>query len=53
MNGASAAQVHGATLEIIAVHRGDQQFCIKTISIREIRGGAAATPLPMERTQIG
>jgi len=53
MKGASAAQVHGATLEIIAVHPGDQQFCIKTISIREIRGWAAATPLPLERTQIG
>jgi purine-binding chemotaxis protein CheW len=35
-----------ATLEIIAFHLGDQQFCIKTTSIREIRGWAAATPLP-------
>jgi purine-binding chemotaxis protein CheW len=34
------------TLEIIAFHLGDQQFCIKTTSIREIRGWAAATPLP-------
>ncbi|MGZ9718961.1 chemotaxis protein CheW [Rhizobium miluonense] len=33
-------------LEIIAFHLGDQQFCIRTISIREIRGWAAATPLP-------
>ncbi|WP_349962893.1 chemotaxis protein CheW [Rhizobium sp. ZPR3] len=39
---------HGQTtmLEIIAFHLGDQQFCIKTTSIREIRGWAAATPLP-------
>jgi len=35
-----------ATLEIIAFHLGDQQFCVKTTSIREIRGWAAATPLP-------
>jgi purine-binding chemotaxis protein CheW len=35
-----------AALEIIAFHLGDQQFCIKTTSIREIRGWAAATPLP-------
>jgi purine-binding chemotaxis protein CheW len=34
------------TLEIIAFHLGDQQFCIRTTSIREIRGWAAATPLP-------
>ncbi|MBB4293860.1 purine-binding chemotaxis protein CheW [Rhizobium leguminosarum] len=33
-------------LEIIAFHLGDQQFCIRTTSIREIRGWAAATPLP-------
>ncbi|ACM28734.1 purine-binding chemotaxis protein CheW [Agrobacterium rhizogenes] len=32
--------------EIIAFHLGDQQFCIKTTVIREIRGWAAATPLP-------
>lgn len=34
------------TLEIIAFHLGDQQFCIRTTSIREIRRWAAATPLP-------
>ncbi|MEK1931310.1 MAG: chemotaxis protein CheW [Pararhizobium sp.] len=34
------------TLEIIAFHLGEQQFCIKTTAIREIRGWAAATPLP-------
>ncbi|MBB5577629.1 MULTISPECIES: chemotaxis protein CheW [Rhizobium] len=37
---------HNATQEIIAFHLGNQQFCIKTTSIREIRGWAAATPLP-------
>ncbi|MBB6491103.1 chemotaxis protein CheW [Rhizobium tropici] len=36
----------GATLEIIAFHLGEQQFCIRTTAVREIRGWAAATPLP-------
>ncbi|MGY5810011.1 chemotaxis protein CheW [Rhizobium sp. LEGMi198b] len=47
----SDADHHGnhpstATLEIIAFHLSDRQFCIRTTSIREIRGWAAATPLP-------
>lgn len=46
MNERGAKQLQGSTLEIIAFHLGDQQFCIKTTSIREIRGWAAATPLP-------
>ncbi|MBP2236478.1 purine-binding chemotaxis protein CheW [Sinorhizobium kostiense] len=36
----------GTPLEIIAFHLGDQQFCVETTSIREIRGWAASTPLP-------
>ena len=40
------------TLEIIAFHLGDQQFCIRTTSIREIRGWAAATPLPHAPPEI-
>ncbi|OWK24711.1 chemotaxis protein CheW [Rhizobium yanglingense] len=46
MKGPNSAQLQGAALEIISFHLGDQQFCIKTTSIREIRGWAAATPLP-------
>ncbi|WP_105385134.1 chemotaxis protein CheW [Neorhizobium alkalisoli] len=46
MTGSRAVQMQGTTMEIIAFHLGDQQFCIKTTSIREIRGWAAATPLP-------
>ncbi|MBB3396028.1 chemotaxis protein CheW [Rhizobium sp. BK060] len=38
--------INSATQEIIAFHLGHQQFCLKTTSIREIRGWAAATPLP-------
>jgi purine-binding chemotaxis protein CheW len=34
------------TLEIIAFMLGDQQFCVRTTSIREIRGWAPVTPLP-------
>lgn len=46
MDGSSLAPAQDMTLEIIAFHLGDQQFCIKTTSIREIRGWAEATPLP-------
>lgn len=46
MTTSGLAHSRGATLEIIAFHLGDLQFCIKTTSIREIRGWAAATPLP-------
>ncbi|WP_142781880.1 chemotaxis protein CheW [Agrobacterium sp. T29] len=33
-------------LEIIAFMLGEQQFCVRTTSIREIRGWAPVTPLP-------
>ena len=46
MQTATSATGQRKTLEIIAFHLSNQQFCIKTISIREIRGWAAATPLP-------
>jgi len=34
------------TLEIIAFHLHDQEFCVKTTTIREIRGWAPSTPIP-------
>lgn len=46
MRGVSPVTNQSAAMEIIAFHLGDQQFCIKTTAIREIRGWAAATPLP-------
>ncbi|UJW77769.1 chemotaxis protein CheW [Rhizobium sp. SL42] len=46
MAATTSASSQQTTLEIIAFHLGNQQFCIKTTSIREIRGWAAATPLP-------
>ncbi|SMC43285.1 chemotaxis protein CheW [Rhizobium sp. RU36D] len=35
-----------AFLEIIAFRLNDQSFCVKTRSIREIRGWAPVTPIP-------
>jgi purine-binding chemotaxis protein CheW len=32
--------------ELIAFRMGDQEFCVDVMSIREIRGWTAATPLP-------
>jgi purine-binding chemotaxis protein CheW len=39
-------QRSGETLEILAFRLNDQEFCVKTIAIREIRGWGAATPIP-------
>jgi purine-binding chemotaxis protein CheW len=36
----------GEPLEIIAFRLNDREFCVKTTTIREIRGWAAATPIP-------
>lgn len=36
----------GETIEIIAFRIHDQEFCVKTTSIREIRGWAPSTPIP-------
>ena len=36
----------GEMLEIIAFRLNDQEFCVKTTTIREIRGWGAATPIP-------
>lgn len=35
-----------ATLEIIAFRLHDQEFCVRTTTIREIRGWGPATPIP-------
>jgi purine-binding chemotaxis protein CheW len=34
------------TIEIIAFRLHDQEFCVKTTTIREIRGWAPSTPIP-------
>lgn len=36
----------GGPLEIVAFRINDQEFCVKTISVREIRGWSQSTPLP-------
>ena len=36
----------GDTLEIIAFRLHDQEFCVKTTTVREIRGWAPSTPIP-------
>lgn len=36
----------GDTLEIIAFRLHDQEFCVRTTTIREIRGWGPATPVP-------
>ncbi|MDO9416247.1 chemotaxis protein CheW [Pararhizobium sp.] len=41
-----AQQMSGQTLEIIAFRLHGQEFCVKTTTIREIRGWAPSTPLP-------
>lgn len=40
------------TLDIIAFQLGEQTFCIETISVREIRGWAASTPLPLSSPEV-
>lgn len=42
----------GGSLEIIAFRLHEQQFCVRTTSIREIRGWLAPTPLPRSPTEI-
>ncbi len=37
---------HMETLDIIAFRVGNQEFCVRTTTIREIRGWAPSTPIP-------
>jgi purine-binding chemotaxis protein CheW len=40
------------TLEIIAFRLHDQEFCVKTTTIREIRGWAPSTPIPHSPPEV-
>lgn len=40
------ARASGSARELIAFRLGGQEFCVDVMSIREIRGWTAATPLP-------
>jgi purine-binding chemotaxis protein CheW len=42
----------GETLEIIAFRLHDQEFCVKTTTIREIRGWAPSTPIPHSPAEV-
>ncbi len=42
----------GEVLEIIAFTLHDQQYCVKTTSIREIRGWGPITPLPRAPAEV-
>jgi purine-binding chemotaxis protein CheW len=39
-------------LEIIAFRLHEQEFCVRTVTIREIRGWAPATPIPQAPPEI-
>jgi purine-binding chemotaxis protein CheW len=41
-----------SSFEIIAFYVHDQQFCVKTTSIREIRGWGPSTPLPQSPPEM-
>jgi purine-binding chemotaxis protein CheW len=43
---------HSGSIEIIAFKLHDQQFCVKTTSIREIRGWGPATPIPQSPPEV-
>ena len=45
-NALKMAGFDGETLEIIAFRLHDQEFCVRTTTIREIRGWAPVTPMP-------
>ncbi|KIQ05572.1 chemotaxis protein CheW [Agrobacterium tumefaciens] len=42
----------GEMLEIIAFRLHDQEFCVRTTTIREIRGWGPATPIPHAPTDV-
>ncbi len=46
MNAPVPSTGKSGTLEIIAFRLHDQEFCVRTTTIREIRGWGVATPIP-------
>lgn len=48
----NSANFSGEMLEIIAFRLHDQEFCVKTTTIREIRGWAPCTPIPHSPPEI-
>lgn len=48
----NTAAFGGESLEIIAFRLHDQEFCVRTTTIREIRGWAPSTPIPHSPPEI-
>ncbi len=48
----SISKFAGESLEIIAFRLHDQEFCVKTTTIREIRGWAPCTPIPHSPPEV-
>lgn len=48
----NASAFGGEMLEIIAFRLHDQEFCVRTTTIREIRGWAPSTPIPHAPQEI-
>lgn len=46
------AKASGDNLDIIAFRLRDQEFCVKTTTIREIRGWATSTPIPHSPPEV-
>lgn len=44
--------VNSGMLEIIAFRLNDQEFCVRTVTIREIRGWAPVTPIPQAPSDV-
>jgi purine-binding chemotaxis protein CheW len=49
---ASTNNASAETLDIIAFRLRDQEFCVKTTTIREIRGWAPSTPIPHAPAEV-
>lgn len=48
----TASPLTADTMEIIAFRLHDQEFCVRTTSIREIRGWVASTPMPHSPSEV-
>ena len=46
------ADTSGSAIEIIAFEIGDQEFCVRTTAVREIRGWTQSTPLPQSSPEM-
>lgn len=51
-NPINTTNFNGETLEIIAFRLHEQEFCVKTTTIREIRGWAPSTPIPHSPPEV-